>query len=112
MLLVPLVLVSALSFVYYGLGCIVSPRLQDEYLRYGLPHLRVVSGTVQLLGAAGVVIGLVVEPLGVAAAAGLCLMMVLGVVVRVRMRDTFRVMMPAASLAVINGALVCLFVTR
>ena len=110
MLLVSLVFLSALSFTYYGLGCILSPRLHDEYLRYGIPHLRVVSGTLQLLGAAAVVIGLVVGPLGAAASAGLCLMMVLGVSMRLRMHDTFRMMVPAASLAVINGAIVYLFV--
>jgi hypothetical protein len=69
-----------------------------------------ISGSLQLLGAAGVVIDLTIEPIGVAAASGLCVMMTLGVVVRMRMHDTFRVMVPAASLAVINGALVVLFV--
>jgi hypothetical protein len=110
MLLVPLIVLSAVSFVYYGVGCLASPRLREEYLRYGVPHLRVISATLQLLGAAGVVIGLMIEPIGVAAATGLCVMMTLGVVVRMRMHDTFRVMLPAASLAVINGALVVLFV--
>lgn len=110
MLLVPLIVLSAASFVYYGVGCLASPRLHDEYMRYGVPHLRVISGTLQLLGAVGVVIGLTIEPIGAAAATGLCVMMTLGVVVRMRMHDTFRVMIPAASLAVINGALVVLFV--
>lgn len=110
MLLVPLIVLSAVSFVYYGVGCLASLRLHEEYLRYGVPHLRVISGMLQLLGAAGVVIGLTIEPIGVAAATGLCVMMTLGVVVRMRMHDTFRVMLPAASLAVINGALVVLFV--
>ena len=110
MWLVLLIVLSAVSFVYYGVGCLASQRLRDEYLRYGVPHLRVISGTLQLLGAAGVVIGLTIEPIGVAAAAGLCVMMTLGVVVRMRMRDTFRVMIPAASLAVINGVLAVLFV--
>jgi hypothetical protein len=112
MLLVPLVALSAVPFLYYGLACIWSPRLQDEYLRYGIPNLRVVSGILQLLGAAGVVIGLVVAPLGATAAAGLCIMMVLGVGVRVRMRDCVRLMVPATSLALINSALVWLFVAQ
>ena len=109
MLLVPLVVVSAVSFVYYGLGCIWSPRLEEEYARYGVPHLRVVSGALQLLGATGVALGVFQATLGLAAAAGLCLMMVLGVGVRRRMRDPLRAMVPAASLAAINGALVVLF---
>jgi hypothetical protein len=112
MLLVPLIVLSAALFVYYGVGCLTLPRLRNEYLRYGIPHLRVISATLQLLGAAGVVIGIKIEPIGLAAATGLCVMMTLGVIVRIRMRDTVRVMLPAASLAVINGAIVMLFVTR
>ena len=87
-------------------------HLEEEYARYGVPHLRVVSGSLQLLGATGVALGLVEATLGTAAAAGLCLMMVLGVGVRVGVHDPVRAMVPAASLAVINGALVYLFATQ
>ncbi len=66
----------------------------------------------ELLGASGVLIGLVVAPLGAAAALGLCTLMVSGVVVRVRLHDPVQRMLPAASLAVLNAALVYLFLRR
>lgn len=106
----PLALLSALPFLYYGVGCIVRPHIRAEYLRYGIPHLAAVSGALQLLGAGGVLLGLRLPALGAAAAAGLCVMMILGVAVRVRLRDPIRLMLPAASLALINGALLGLFV--
>ena len=53
-----------------------------------------------------------VPPLGAAAALGLCLLMVSGVVVRVRLRDTLVRMLPAVSLAVLNATLVYAFLVQ
>ena len=63
----------------------------------------------QVLGGAGVIAGLAFRPLGVAAAAGLTTMMVLGLVVRYRIHDAPRLMVPAATLGLLNGALVVVF---
>ncbi len=109
MFLVPLALLSALSFGYFGAACIWQQRLREEYRRYGIPHLRVPIGVLELLGATGVLLGLAVAPLGAAAALGLCVLMVSGVVVRVRLHDPPLRMLPAASLAVLNASLVYLF---
>ncbi len=100
-----LALLSALSFTYYGVSCIAVPRIRAEYVRYGIPHLAVLSGLLQLWGAAGVVIGLVVPALGAIAAACLSVMMILGVGVRIRLRDPLDLMLPAAGLAVVNAVL-------
>lgn len=112
MFLVLLALLSGLSFTYFGAACIWEARLRDEYRRYGIPNLRVPVGVLQLLGAAGVLLGLVVPQLGAAAALGLCLLMVSGVVVRVRLRDTLIRMLPAIGLAVLNATLVYAFLVQ
>lgn len=112
MILVPLALLSAFSFFYFGAACIWEARLRDEYQRYGIPNLRVPIGILQLLGATGVLVGLAVAPIGAAAALGLCLLMVSGVVVRVRLRDTLIRMLPAISFAVLNAALVYAFLVE
>lgn len=112
MILVLLALLSAGSFCYFGAACIWQARLREEYERYGIPHLRVPIGLLELLGATGVVIGLVVGPLGAAAALGLCVLMVSGVVVRIRLRDPLVRMLPAVSLAALNAALAYLFLSR
>lgn len=112
MLLVTLAMASALSFFYYGGETLFAHPPRGEYERYGMPGVRVLAGSLQLLGAAGVVIGVVVAPLGIAAAAGLTLMMLLGLVARWRIHDAPRLMIPAGSLAVLNGVLAYLFVVQ
>lgn len=109
MLVVPFALLSACAFTYYGLRCIRSLESRQEYRRYGIPHLRVLNGTLQLCGAGGVILGLLFPPIGMAASFGLCAMMLLGLATRVRLRDRKRLMIPAASLAALNALLFVLF---
>jgi hypothetical protein len=77
-----------------------------------MPRVRVFVGSMQLLGAAGLLIGLFVAPLGATAAAGLTLMMLLGLAARWRVHDIPRLMIPAGTLAALNAALVVLFVAE
>ncbi|MBT4983330.1 MAG: DoxX family protein [Ilumatobacter sp.] len=112
MLLVILAAVSALAFLYYGAETLFAARPRREFERYGMPQLRVFVGSMQLLGAAGVLIGIFVAPIGAVAAAGLTIMMLLGLVARYRIHDAPRLMIPASSLALLNAMLVFLFVTQ
>jgi hypothetical protein len=59
-----------------------------------------------------VILGLALAPLGALAAAGLTALMVLGLIVRIRIHDAPRLMVPAASLATLNAVLVVLFLTQ
>lgn len=110
MLLPLLTLVSAGAFLFYGYETLFGRTPREEYERYGIPRLRVAVGGLQLIGATGAVLGLAVTPLGVLGAGGLTLMMLLGLGVRYRIGDTPRQMVPAASLAVVNGLLLILHV--
>lgn len=104
-----LALVSGSSFLFYGYETLFEHPPRGEFERYGMPRVRRFVGATQLLGGAGVLIGLVIAPLGAAAAFGLAVMMVLGPVVRYRIHDAPRLMVPAASLGLINAVLVILF---
>ena len=104
-----LVLVSAGAFIWYGLSCLFSLRARREYRRYGIPHLRVMNGSLMLFGSGGIMLGLLFWPLGFAAAAGLCAMMMLGVLARIRLGDSKRLMVPASSLALLNFVIAILF---
>jgi hypothetical protein len=112
MLLVTLVLISALAFFFYGGETLFATPPRGEYERYGMPRLRVFAGSMQLLGGAGLLVGLWITPIGLAGAVGLTLMMVLGLVVRYRVHDAPRLMVPAGTLGAINAALIVLFVSR
>ena len=110
MLLVTLAAVSALAFLYYGSETLFADPPRGEFDRYGMPKMRVFVGSMQMLGAAGVALGIVVAPLG--AAGGLTLMMLLGLAARYKIRDAPRLMIPAGSLAVLNATLVVLFIAQ
>jgi len=109
MFVVPFALLSASAFTYYGLRCIKSLAARREYRRYGISHLRVLNGTFQLFGAGGVMIGLLIPPIGMVASAGLCVMMLLGLQTRIRLGDAKRLMIPASTLAALNALLFVLF---
>ncbi len=111
MILVVLALVSGLSFLHYGREVLSETRLEEEFSRYGLSDVRRLVGVLEVLGGVGVIAGLFVAPLGALAALGLAVLMLLGVVVRIRLRDAPRLMVPAALLCVLNAALVVLFVS-
>ncbi|MCU0310974.1 MAG: DoxX family protein [Acidimicrobiales bacterium] len=110
--LVVLTLVSGLSFLYYGSGVLSRTELKDEFERYGLPGFRRLVGLLEILGGTAVMLGLAFAPLGAVAAAGLTTMMALGLIVRLRIHDPPRLMVPAASLGALNAVLVVLFLTQ
>ena len=70
---------------------------------------RTFVGTMEVLGGVAVLLGLAAAPLGAFGAAGLSLLIVLGLSVRIRTRDPPRLMVPAAVLACLNAVLVVLF---
>jgi hypothetical protein len=111
-LLVVFALVSSGSFLFYGYQTLAAQAPRDEFARYEMAGARRLVGTMQLFGGAGVLFGLGFAPLGVAAATGLTLMMFLGLIVRFRIHDSPRLMLPAASLGLVNAALVALFLSR
>lgn len=111
-LLVVLALISGSAFTMYGYQTLFGLPPRGEFERYGMPRVRTFVGSAQLLGAAGVVLGIRYPLLGAAAASGLALMMVLGLIVRLRIHDAPRLMVPAGSFAVVNSALVVLFLTQ
>lgn len=94
---------NGLAFIFFGLSCLFSPQMRLEFQRYGLTRQRSLVGALQLLGGVGVLVGITVYlPILPFALAGLFLLMVLGVMVRIRIRDPFRQLLPAAAFAMLN----------
>ena len=110
--LVVFALVSGVSFLYYGSRVLFQSALRGEFERYGMPAVRRFVGLMEVLGGTAVILGLAIAPLGAVAAAGLTALMVLGVIVRVRIQDPPRLMVPAASLGALNAVLVVLFLSQ
>ncbi|WP_273566863.1 DoxX family protein [Maribacter halichondriae] len=97
---------SALSFFFFGGACFVTKEMKSEFKRYGLSSFRKIVGLLQLLGAIGLVLGYIYQPyLQAFAAAGLSFLMVLGFLVRIKIKDTFFQSAPSLFYAILNAFL-------
>lgn len=96
---------SIVAFLVYGTACVATDRMVAEFERYGLPGLRRLTGSLEIAGGLGLLVGVWWPPLGIAAAAGLCALMAAGTWTRVRIRDSLRETLPAFSLMLVNGYL-------
>lgn len=96
-------LFCSISFFAYGIGCLSTQRMVAEFKRYRLSRYRILTGRLQLLGAAGLLVGFVLPVIGGLAAGGLSLQMACGLGVRVRIRDPWLHCMPAALYMILCG---------
>lgn len=95
--------VSGGLFLYYGLACLFADGMIEEFERYRLSRFRRATGVLEVLGAAGLAAGYLFSPLSILSAGGLSILMVLGLVMRVRVRDPILEMIPAAFLLLLNA---------
>ena len=100
-----LILFSAISFLGYGAACFLSAYMKREFERYRLGSQRTLVGGLQLCAAIGLFGGLSQPWMGRAAAAGLALMMLVAVGVRIRIKDTLLQTIPALLYLVLNAYL-------
>jgi hypothetical protein len=101
-----LALVAAASAVPKLAG---TRQMLDEATHLGIPRTGyVVIGALELAAAAGLLAGLAVAPLGVAAAGGLVLMMAGAVVSHLRAGDRAAALVPALGVGVLSVATVVL----
>jgi len=97
-----LILISSVSFLGYGSACFFSPYLKCEFERYGFASKRTLVGTLQLLASLGLILGFWKPVLGSAASFGLTLMMLLAILVRIRIKDSFLQTLPALFYLLLN----------
>lgn len=107
-----LALVSSVLFMASGVSCFVGPDMRREFGRFGLDRLRTLTGALELLGAAGLLVGLWWPPALRLAAGGLGLLMLAAVVIRVKQRDAPWLIVPAALLAGVNGLILAASLRR
>ncbi|MFC4633460.1 DoxX family protein [Dokdonia ponticola] len=102
-LLTTLTWFSSLAFMYFGVNCFYSKFIIAEFERYGLPKYRKLTGFLQIIGAVGLLAGLYYSPLLLLlASVGLCLLMLLGFIVRLKIKDNFIKSSPSFTFAVVN----------
>ena len=95
--------VSIVLFLIYGLLCLFADGMVEEFRRFGLSRYRRLTGVLEVLGAVGLAVGYAIPVLAAASAAGLAILMLLGVIVRLRVGDAWALGLPAALLLLVNA---------
>lgn len=98
-----LIIITSIAFLAYGCMCLLTNHMDEEFKRYGLEKFRTLTGYLELLGGAGLLVGLLVKPILLIASTGLSVLMLLGVITRIRVSDPWYEILPASILMLING---------
>ena len=98
-----LILISSLSFIGYGIAYFVSAQMKSEFKRFGLEGVGALTAVLEILGAVGLLVGLKFPLILLISAAGLALLMLLGVAVRIRVKDNLLITLPALFYMILNS---------
>jgi hypothetical protein len=97
-----LVLFSSVSFIIYGSLLLVSAKMQNEFKRFGLEKFTTLTGVLELLGGVGLLVGLKYGFILLISSGGLALLMLLGLGVRIKIKDNFWLSFPSFFFMVLN----------
>ena len=98
-----LIFISSFSFIIYGIAYFTSTNMKSEFKRFGLEKLGTLTAVLELLGAFGLLVGLRFHPLLLISAGGLAFLMLLGVAVRIKMKDSVLISLPATFYMLLNA---------
>ncbi|MBT8261597.1 MAG: DoxX family protein [Bacteroidia bacterium] len=94
----------ALAFLAYGYNCLFIASMIEEFNRLGLtPGQRRLTGILQLFGAFGLLLGFLHPAIGMAAALGLGVLMLLGFRIRLKIKDSVLKAAPSFIFMLLNA---------
>ena len=96
---------AAASFFYYGYECLFDHKMVEEFKRFGMDSQRRLTGILQMTGAVGLLAGFLNNYLGLLASGGLCLLMLAGFGVRLKIRDDLYKSLPSFFYMILTGYL-------
>lgn len=97
-----LILISSLSFLGYGIAYFISPQIKNEFKRFGLEKVGTLIAVLELLGAVGLLVGLKIQLILLISAGGLAILMFLGVAIRIKVKDSLWISLPALFFMILN----------
>ena len=89
------ILISSLSFFAYAISYFTSPHMKNEFKRFRLERIGLLTIVLEFMGATGLIVGLIYNPILVISSLGLALLMLIGLIVRIRSKDNIRISLPA-----------------
>jgi hypothetical protein len=97
-----LILISSLSFLGYGIAYFISSQIKNEFKRFGLEKVGTLIAVLELLGAVGLLVGLKIQLILLISAGGLAILMFLGVAIRIKVKDSLWISLPALFFMILN----------
>ena len=97
------VFLSSLSFFAYVISYFTSHHMKSEFKRFKLEKLGLFTIILQFFGALGLLIGLQFNPLLIISSGGLALLMLIGVMVRIKLKDSLLITLPALFYMCLNA---------
>ncbi len=88
-------MISSLSFLIYGVSWFTSPHMKSEFNRLGLEKFGLLTAVLEISGALGLLVGLMINSVLLISSGGLALLMFFGVLARLRVKDSLWVSLPA-----------------
>ena len=98
-----LILISSLSFMGYGIAYFTLPHMKSEFKRFGLEKAGALTAILELLGATGLLVGLKMQLILMISAGGLTVLMFLGIVIRIKVKDRLWSALPALFFLILNS---------
>ena len=98
-----IVLFTGISFVAYGINSFVSMRMKKEFKRWGLENKRKTIACCQLVGGAGLLLGLEWNMILILSSAFLGVMMLVAIGVRIKVKDDISDILPAFAYLVLSA---------
>ena len=89
--------------MFYGIAYFRSAEMKSEFKRFGLEKAGTLTAVLELLGSFGLLIGLMFPFILLVSAGGLAILMLLGVIVRLKIKDSILVTLPAFFFMIVNA---------
>ena len=82
--------------------------MKTEFERFNLKKFGLIIIVLEILGALGLLLGLLFTPVLLLSSAGLAFLMLLGLITRIKLNDSLLVTLPAAFFMFLNTVIFCL----
>lgn len=93
---------SSLSFFAYAFSYFNAPHMKKEFKRFGLEKIGLTTVLLEITGALGLLIGLKFNFILLISSLGLALLMLVGLIVRIKLKDSIWVSLPAFFYMILN----------
>ncbi len=95
-------LISSFSFFAYAFSYFRTPHMKREFKRFGLEKIGLTTVLLEIIGAIGLLVGLKFYFFLMISSLGLALLMLAGIIVRIKLKDSIWISLPAFFYMMLN----------